>query len=289
MSLSDLHNNQQGDELKVIEERLEGVRDSMRLPNPQPAKLLDLPMELLHEICEFVRGEVDYPDQPGDVEQIKKLRLTCRALSLASSHLLKYSVKVEMTQQSISRLEEVSRHSDVKRGIRVVKLCLGRHYNLSFALDFRRFRRDRANRILSRLERGIELRTTLLDFDIATQHARDRACHVVESFMCNEESREYAMVKRAHKVYHQCCHIQRRLNFDRAISSAMKLFPRVTWLEITDEINYGEFCPDKDGSEDFYLQYFSREDTNDLDPLQQQLQAPELSWDTAMAGRSISA
>lgn len=61
----------------------------------------------------------------GDVEQVTKLRLTCRRFCENSSHLLMYFVKVAMTPLSIAHLTDVSRNQ-ISKGIRCVKISLGR-------------------------------------------------------------------------------------------------------------------------------------------------------------------
>ena len=109
--------------LRSLERDLERLRDTTRqtinkLQRPflRPLKILDLPDELLRLIFLHVRGRTTiselafYDFSGGNVEQVKKLRLTCKRFCENSSHLLMFYVKVEMTSESLAHLDEVSRH-----------------------------------------------------------------------------------------------------------------------------------------------------------------------------------
>jgi len=95
--------------------------------------IFDLPDEIPMKISALAKGRkpdevfirYDYPDREV-VSSIKNLRLTSRRFCNASSHLLLHATSVEMTPSSLSRLEKISRHPRVQKGVRGVRVDL--HY-----------------------------------------------------------------------------------------------------------------------------------------------------------------
>lgn len=97
------------------------VRSKLR-----PLRIMDLPDELLMRIFTYARITF-YKDEFCSFERhlnfdtvadIKNLGLTCRRFCNASSHLLLQSLRVDMTKpSSLERLEEVSRHPTIRKGL----------------------------------------------------------------------------------------------------------------------------------------------------------------------------
>ncbi|KAI0018179.1 hypothetical protein F4780DRAFT_752299 [Xylariomycetidae sp. FL0641] len=99
------------------------------LPNRH---LLDLPNEILIQIAEhfqpgplfsdFQNQRVAQPD--AETKGIQHLRLTCKKLCEASSHLLLHSISISLVPSSIQRLCEISQHPLIRQGVRTVRLHL---------------------------------------------------------------------------------------------------------------------------------------------------------------------
>lgn len=114
LDMSRQHVTKQTEDMLKLEERRDNIRlaiNEQLRPLLRPLTVLDLPDEVLMHIFDYVRGETGMHDldffdhRTGDVKQVKNLRLTCRRFCDASSHLLMYYVKVEMTPQSIAYLK----------------------------------------------------------------------------------------------------------------------------------------------------------------------------------------
>lgn len=73
-----------------------------------------------------VRAQFDLdPIKPGhhvEDKSIQAVRLTCRRFCNMSSHLLLTAVNVSMTRSSIARLDEVSRHPLISKGVRFMQI-----------------------------------------------------------------------------------------------------------------------------------------------------------------------
>lgn len=101
-----------------------------------PRSLLHLPSELLEMVisfCEpFVWDETSFNDprtkfgvpHKTGTNTIKALRLTCRAISQRASLYLVREVHVALTEDSLSRLEQISHHPLISQGVRNIRLDL---------------------------------------------------------------------------------------------------------------------------------------------------------------------
>lgn len=103
--------------------------------------ILDLPDEILLEIFEHVEDfDANFPFPHEDFlrdderEDVRSLRLVCRRFADASSQLLVRVVRVHANEPSIARLEAISRHPTIAKGVRFVRVVF-HLYNASFA-DF---------------------------------------------------------------------------------------------------------------------------------------------------------
>lgn len=74
-------------------------------------------LEILVRIGELVEDDFDH-------STIQNMRLTCWQLNNAISHLLLRYVTVELDQQSLSRLVEISQHPTIRQGVRIIEISL---------------------------------------------------------------------------------------------------------------------------------------------------------------------
>jgi len=223
----------------------------------------------------------------GDVAQVKNLRLTCRRFCDNSSHLLMVYVKVAMTPQSLARLDEVSRHPTISKGIRAIKIPLGRHFDAGIVHDIRAFAHYQASRLRGKIEtweRNVE-HPMLMSFDDTPievyERAIDRAIVIAESWEdaaqngLNENCPEHVLLNKAQEQYQRCYESQvllQRGAFAQAVVNAMTRMPTATWLSIVDEDIRSWRGPERK------LENVFPEDLEDPDSLQLKLQAPVFSW-----------
>lgn len=161
--------------LERARSRLEKRRDATRQAINKrsrslirPLTIMDLPNELLTMIFEEVRGDAHmHMWEPSararghlDVARwdVQGLRLTCRRFCDNSSHLLIPCVTVDLTAQSLDLLEKLSRHPTISKGIRGVKVHLGRYFDGRIAQDFGTFARYQASRLRAQAQEWIEER-----------------------------------------------------------------------------------------------------------------------------------
>ena len=121
---------------------------AMPLPLVRLHSLLDLPDEILIKVCGFAKGcrflpntALDYPRYTGGTREIQNIRLTCRRLCAASSHLLLQNITIDFTLPvSIKRLEEISLHPVIRMGVRAVMINM-KFYSAELATNFQLFAR----------------------------------------------------------------------------------------------------------------------------------------------------
>lgn len=292
--------------LKGLQSDLERMRDTVRQtineavrPFLRPIKILDLPDELRH-IFLCVRGDPttseyvfdDFIETEGDdylsvpdIRQVKKLRLTCRRFCATSSHLLMLYVQVDMSPKSLVRLEEVSRHPTISKGIRRVEKCLGRHFDADIAYDLRAFARYQGTKLrrkIGRMEREVQDPISPLDpleNPVKLVQSIARAILVAESFEAadqtglNENCPEHVLLREAQDSYRQLYEAQLLLQrgpFAQAVVSAMKRMPTAKWLSIKDD-----FIRVKSGT-DLLDESIFEGDLESSDTLRPKLQAPSL-------------
>lgn len=95
-------------------------------PGIRPLHVLTLPDEILVSIFSYAKTDsVGEPPsdpnvfscRPGDVQTIKNCRMTCRRFNSTSSHLLLSKLEIIPSKTSLTRLDEISRHPIISRGI----------------------------------------------------------------------------------------------------------------------------------------------------------------------------
>lgn len=288
--------------LEILQSRLEELRDTTRRtineavrPFLRPLKILDLPDELLRHIFLHARGRTSMHEPPfydmngGDVKQVKKLRLTCRRFCATSSHLLMFYVNVDMNSQSLAHLDEVSRHPTISKGIRAIKICLGRHFDSNISNDIQAFARYQATKLRNHIcnwKFSVLHRSTLGGSSDVLKRAIDRGIILADSFDevarhgLNETCPEHVLLRMAQEGYRQHYESQLLLqhgHFAQAIVSAMMRMPTATWLSIEDE--------DEDiraiSGTAWESEPICPKNMEDLDTLRLKLQSPSFSWKMA--------
>ncbi|EDN07297.1 hypothetical protein I7I51_03437 [Histoplasma capsulatum] len=128
--------------------KFEGVQSALRCcinnlsrPYLRNLNILDLPNEILLKVFEFVEDKFEFPlllpFYRQGTKDIKNIRLVCWRFCNLSSQLLVRVVRVNFNELSLARLEEISRHPTISKGVRAVQIVL-HFYNFSFT-DFHRF------------------------------------------------------------------------------------------------------------------------------------------------------
>jgi hypothetical protein len=286
--------------LYTIRKDLESRRDSIRAdintatrPLIRPLKVLDLPNELLRCIFDYVRGwtsdsETFFSDMmPGDIRQIKHLRLTCHRFRDTSSHLLLRHVTVDLTPASIARLEDISRHPTISKGVIAVGIVL-EFYSATLAEDIQSFARYHEIQLADHVDIwDWWTRRPALEFISRKDHQRAarKGRAIMESWndvasngVDEDDDRVGTMVlRRAHERYRNLWADQVALlegNFPRAITSAMARFPIATWISIYDSEGFTEHS-----KRSFLTPMFAAIDNPGL--LEQNLVQPVETWDSA--------
>ncbi|KAE8454428.1 hypothetical protein EG329_000050 [Mollisiaceae sp. DMI_Dod_QoI] len=102
--------------------------------------ILDMPDEILMRVFNHVKSLVSW--HVGiyvyDKDDLKNVRLTCRRFYNVSSPLLIHSIRVRINSQSVLRLEEISRHPIISKGVQHVRIILD-FYDYFMADDIRTF------------------------------------------------------------------------------------------------------------------------------------------------------
>ena len=146
-------------ELEDIQSSLRRCLGQLARPHLRKLNVLDLPDEILLQIFEFVE-DIDF-DSPflfffgAGSKDIKNTRQVCRRFCSVSSQLLVRQVRVGFDELSLARLDEISRHPTISKGVRAVRVVL-HLYNSSFApLDsFLSFHADEVEDYVDIFEQG---------------------------------------------------------------------------------------------------------------------------------------
>ncbi|KAF5716162.1 hypothetical protein FMUND_6505 [Fusarium mundagurra] len=112
------------------------------IPHTKPrsaASINTTPPELVHRIFDFLLNAGD-PDEPtaARVDDIRSIRLTCRRFCQWASPLLIPEISVCLTETSLERLRNVSRHQLISSGVRSVHVKLP-YYDQRMAADLSHF------------------------------------------------------------------------------------------------------------------------------------------------------
>ncbi|KAF5567261.1 hypothetical protein FNAPI_725 [Fusarium napiforme] len=103
------------------------------------ASINTTPPELLHRVFNFLLHARDTEEpRAARVDDIRSLRLTCRCFCQWASPLLIPEISVYMTEKSLERLKNVSRHQLIRSGVRSVHVKLP-YYEQRMAADLTHF------------------------------------------------------------------------------------------------------------------------------------------------------
>lgn len=99
----------------------------------RPLKVVHLPHEILTMIFAHFEDDPTPPIQvesnssddclpKPDVANIRNIRLTCRSFCEAGSRFLLPVIEISFTRSSVQRLEEISNHPTISRGVRIIRI-----------------------------------------------------------------------------------------------------------------------------------------------------------------------
>ncbi|KAH8655305.1 hypothetical protein BX600DRAFT_469466 [Xylariales sp. PMI_506] len=278
-----------------LEDRRNSVRDSINNKvrrRIRPLNILDLPDELLMQVFDYVRGHTSASDAyfsniiRGDIDQIKKVRLTCRRFCTTSSHLLLQSVEVNLTRQSLGCLEEISRHPIIRKGILAIRVTL-EFYGALLAEDIRNFARYHESRLDREMDQWEYF--SRHSSPVSTKSPKDysdalaRADSIYDSWHDvaedgvaeDDDSVGTIILRRAHEQYRQHYQDQKILReglFTQITTEAMTRLPAMAWMDIEDG--------NRSRSMESYRKYVLEvEAMNQYDLLHDKLVIPTKSWD----------
>ena len=159
-------------ELDVMRSKVDQIYDTMRRlvnresrPGVRKLHLLDLPEEVLRQICGYFGPEYGprslwfFPDfRPDMGRNIINIRLTCRRLYEASSHLLLTEALVLLEPASISETQIVSSHPFISKGVQRLNVNLG-FYRADFAASLAAF----AQKVLSDFDETMDFQARMIE------------------------------------------------------------------------------------------------------------------------------
>ncbi|KXH49261.1 hypothetical protein CSIM01_13129 [Colletotrichum simmondsii] len=248
--------------------------------NPTDSRLLNLPFELLDQICSHVdtvsAQENDFTwAQPHkrrkvDIETLQSLRLTCRRLCEAASPYLVSTITVHVTRKSLDRLNAISRHATIGRGVRCIRIPLG-FYDALAAYAQENFillaKHELRNLFRRELRQGMTRKDMLSDeakeklqamFDLLDRLTNDQPWDEELSNAFHE-----GLIGRAYDTYTRLESEQNSLHDDRwhsfsdTVSFAMKRMPNARRLEMSDSFESQWTPPEGDAlvNDDELYQY----------------------------------
>ncbi|KAB5549920.1 hypothetical protein GE09DRAFT_189258 [Coniochaeta sp. 2T2.1] len=113
----------------VVQEALRSSINHLSRSSLRKLNILDLPDEILLSIFEFVEGWNSEDHLAFDpcfrtTKDIQNSRLVCRRLRDVSSQFLLRTIVVTIDKESVQRLDEISRHTTISKGVRGVRIVL---------------------------------------------------------------------------------------------------------------------------------------------------------------------
>lgn len=157
---------------------------------PPNLNILSLPDELLVEIFEAVKtyrpaNDAKHTSFASSAGDIASARLVCRRFAACSSHLLVHYIRIDgVTPESLERLEAISRHPLVSKGVHIVRL-VPRFYTPRYADNLCAFAGHAVNTVFTsalRYREALEEEERLVDVDVARFSARrDECAEVIEN------------------------------------------------------------------------------------------------------------
>lgn len=258
--------------LEAIQTSFHQVLDAHARSLSQKPWIIKLPDELLRMISELVRDNPDTvndDDSIRDIKSIKSMRLTCRRLCDASSHLLLHQLDVSLTTSSLAHLDEVSRHPTISKGIRSLQICAAL-YDPGVARNFRSFTGNAARRMRQYLEDNSYKMSSYFDVNLPQRNWQDpqdgcnkETAWVLErvqlfqrrrdvALMCAkylaaeesvpDEDQTMATFRRVYEQYRQLVSDQETLlrddTFVQNVAMAVARMPTIVGLSMTDRSSF---------------------------------------------------
>ncbi|KAK2615304.1 hypothetical protein N8I77_002069 [Diaporthe amygdali] len=217
--------------LKLTEAQsaLREVFGSLARPLLRPLTIYDLPDELLTATFLHLRN-------PSD---IKRLRLSSRRLNETSSHLLLHTFYVSPNPKSLERLDEMSRHPAISKGLRRLIVSVD-SYNVDIARSVGLFTiaciqeldrlRDVMPRDSPRFREFAEIRRSWVAFTESLTEDYDDGTHI----NVHHVNALYNGYLRYHNLFQEQQAVFRRDSFPQAIASAIGRMNRLDDLVIKD-------------------------------------------------------
>ncbi|KAK7698111.1 hypothetical protein SLS64_012886 [Diaporthe eres] len=277
-------------ELRLLLPRLDGLQSSLRKtftaharPSIRKLHIFQLPDELLIKISENVRGDFNFEDDKysiNGIKGIKNLRLACRRLCDASSHLLLHRLNVALISSSLKHLDRVSRHPTISKGIRSLRIYTGLYHPIpendlqSFITEVLSIMRDDYQSDLNYLSFYAQEFEPQPSFEAsyrASPREHEKLCESVKSLgererivrsytnflrtgtYQSDEDQNMAILR---QVYHRLLNDQtdflRDDTFVTIVAEAVARMPMVAGLSITDHLNFKLRLPSTEMSGPLY-------------------------------------
>ncbi|KAJ6783836.1 hypothetical protein PWT90_09109 [Aphanocladium album] len=226
--------------------RPDSINASLR-PHPRSLSAQHLPDDVLFIIFELLEGRSG-ESRTGRADIISA-RLVCRRFCNVASHFLVREISIGLDEASLARMEEISHHPTIARGVRTIRITL-RFYNSSFT-DFQSFafhQIRRARDYLYFLRRDAEYRTPDGTSPAALQERNEAHAHVVKLQRLagmdlagegvSADKRDLAVLLDIHREYIALLEGQmsmlKRKRLSHCLGSAMARMPRARSLVIRD-------------------------------------------------------
>lgn len=249
--------------LNSIMSEITTVRDSVRAAinkrnRPKPLEILDLPEELLTRIFEYVRGEKSVYEKDlyffdfarTSTASIQQVRLTCRRFYETSSHLLLDYIPVCLTRQSLARLDEVSRHPFLSKGVRAIKLSLVPFYDAVLASDIHAFAAYQASKLWEDVDRwemfksNVNLAPPNLSEDAITKaNSLAQSWDEVAAQGVDTTDADHILLTRAYEEYGKRYRDHKEMceSLAQGIACAMMRMPTASWLNTDGYDSWREY------------------------------------------------
>ncbi|KAK5659967.1 hypothetical protein OQA88_13432 [Cercophora sp. LCS_1] len=237
-------------QLETVHNALRCCIDQLSRPFVRKLSLVDFPDEILLEIFTHLEDHVfrafeKYPySRWHSSRDIKSLRLVCRRVSNISSQLLVRVFHFDFSQQSLQRLEEISRHPVVSKGVHIIHVNLS-FYNGSFAEpeEFLAFYGQDVEQQVGIYERSKLLQSSVTEEAAAEKIAKGRelvaTLYRLWSGALSEGDEQYQLhINESHRLYLELLHKQDALLesdvFYQAAGSAIARMPQARALVFDD-------------------------------------------------------
>lgn len=213
------------------------LRPTVRIEHPR-LNLLELPEEILLKILRAVHdtptpnstreGQEEWTLFDQGTRDIQNVRLTCRLFNRISSEFLIKFVGVDLSVESLARLQGIMHHPTFGKGVSMVRIRLP-VYELALDLSLDEYAWQ-VRRNLSHFQYGMDPEVRKL-----AEYYSDPPCSP------REERRFYAAIEPAHREYGRRYQAQfefMKLRFINGVANALAMSRRPLRIEITDRYDF---------------------------------------------------